>query len=129
MKKEKHILVYGYSTEDTQKIKSFIENKLNINLIIISASSKESVKIGDIIEGGEVNTFIEKEDKVLMFLDFLDEEIRLILFNFSDTNAKKPLFCVLTEHNISWTIIKLIEDLIEERKYFEEMKRTEKRNE
>ena len=62
-----------------------------------------------------------------MFLDFLDEEIRLLLYNFSELTITKPLFCVLTELNISWALDKLIDDLIEERKYFEEQRRMEKR--
>ncbi|NMC76600.1 MAG: DUF3783 domain-containing protein [Candidatus Methanofastidiosa archaeon] len=128
MKKEKHIVTYGYSKEDTQKIKLFLENKLSINLIIISASGKENVMIADIIESGEAENFQDKENKVLMFLDFLDEEIRFLLYNFSDVNIAKPLFCVLTEHNINWTFAKLIEDLIEERKYFEEQKKKERRD-
>ncbi len=127
MKKEKHILVYGYNKEDSQKIKTFIENKLNVNTVLISASEKEKSNIGDIIEANQAHTFQDSENKVLMFLDFLDEEIRLLLYNFSELTITKPLFCVLTEHNISWALDKLIDDLIEERKYFEEQRRMEKR--
>jgi len=126
MKKQKHIVVYGYSEEDVNKIKSFLDNKFNINLEIISASGKENTKIADILEIKESSFFEDKNDKVLMFLDFLDEEIRYILYNFSDINIAKPLFCVLTEHNIEWNFDKLIMDLIEERKYFEEKRKSER---
>ena len=126
MKKQKHIVVYGYSEEDVNKIKSFLDNKFNINLEIISASGKENTKIADILECNESSFFEDKQDKVLMFLDFLDEEIRYILYNFSDINITKPLFCVLTEHNIEWNFDKLIMDLIEERKYFEEKRKSER---
>jgi len=126
MKKQKHVVVYGYSEEDMNKLKEFLDNKLEINLEIISASGKENIKIADILEINEGSFFEDKEDKVLMFLDFLDEEIRYILHNFSEINIPKPLFCVLTEHNIEWTFDKLIFDLIEERKHFEENKKSER---
>ena len=119
MKKQKHVVVYGYYEEDVNKLKGFLDNKLEIILEIISASGKENIKIADVLESNEGSFFEDKEDKVLMFLDFLDEEIRYILHNFSDINIPKPLFCVLTEHNIEWTFDKLILDLIEERKHFE----------
>ncbi|HOI77837.1 MAG TPA: DUF3783 domain-containing protein [Methanofastidiosum sp.] len=123
MKKQKHIVVYGYSEEDVNKLKTFFDNKLDISLEISSASGKENIKIADIIESNENVFFEDKQDKVLMFLDFLDEEIRYLLYNFSDINIAKPLFCVLTEHNINWNFDRLILDLIEERKYFEENKK------
>lgn len=123
MKKQKHIVVYGYSEEDVNKLKTFFDNKLDISLEISSASGKENIKIADIIESKESSFFEDKQDKVLMFLDFLDEEIRYLLYNFSDINIAKPLFCVLTEHNINWNFDRLILDLIEERKYFEENKK------
>ncbi len=123
MKKEKHIVLYGYSKEDVSKIKIFLESKLDIHLSIISASQKENTIIAEIIESNKSNFFEDNSNKVLMFLDFLDEEIRLLLHNFSDINITKPLFCVLTEHNINWTLKQLIDDLIEERKYWEEKKK------
>ncbi|HNR45066.1 MAG TPA: DUF3783 domain-containing protein [Methanofastidiosum sp.] len=126
MKKQKHIVVYGYPEEDVNKIKSFLDSKFNINLEIISASGKANTKIAEILECNESSFFEDKQDKVLMFLDFLDEEIRYILYNFSDINIAKPLFCVLTEHNIEWNFDKLILDLIEERKYFEEKRKSER---
>ena len=126
MKKQKHIVVYGYPEEDVNKLKAFLGNKLEINLEIISASGKENIKIADILESNECSLFEDKQNKVLMFLDFLDEEIRYLLHNFSDVNIPKPLFCVLTEHNIEWNFDKLILDLIEERKHFEEKRKAEK---
>ncbi len=126
MKKQKHVVVYGYYEEDVNKLKGFLDNKLEIILEIISASGKENIKIADVLESNEGSFFEDKEDKVLMFLDFLDEEIRYILHNFSDINIPKPLFCVLTEHNIEWTFDKLILDLIEERKHFEEKRKAER---
>ncbi len=128
MKKQKHVVIYGYNTEEVNKLKIFLENKLDISLNIISASEKEKMTIADILENSENEIFEVKDTKVLMFLDFLDEEIRFLLYNFSDINIPKPLFCVLTEHNINWSFDKLIEDLIEERKHFEENKKSQKKD-
>ncbi|KYC44867.1 MAG: hypothetical protein APG12_01518 [Candidatus Methanofastidiosum methylothiophilum] len=125
MKKQKHIVIYGYNKEDVNKLIIFLENKLDVKLEIISASGKESFKIADILENSESTFFEEKEEKVVMFLDFLDEEIRYLLYNFSEINIPKPLFCVLTEHNIEWNFDKLIMDLKEERKHFEEKRKSE----
>lgn len=126
MKKQKHVVVYGYLEEEVNKLKSYLDTKLEINLKIISASGKENTKIADILETSESSFFEDKEDKVLMFLDLLDEEIRYLLHNFSEINISRPLFCVLTEHNIEWTFDKLIMDLIEERKHFEEKRKSER---
>ncbi|HNV94667.1 MAG: hypothetical protein APG08_00042 [Candidatus Methanofastidiosum methylothiophilum] len=126
MNKQKHIVVYGYSESDVLKLKEFIDTKLDVNLQIISASGKENIKVADIIERNENPFFEEKVEKVLMLLDFTDGEIRYLLHNFSTINIPKPLFCALTEHNFEWTFDKLILDLMEERKYFEEKRKSER---
>ena len=57
MKKQKHLVSYGYCLEEVNKLKTFLENKLDITLNTISASGKESIKIADILENSENELF------------------------------------------------------------------------
>jgi hypothetical protein len=113
------ILIYGYNEEDVEMIKSSLNNILNTDILIFSASSLESEKVGNILDKCQNDKFEDKSVKILMFLGFNDSQINAVLKKFPQSNAlKRPIFCGLTENNIEWTFQELIDDLVKEDLYW-----------
>jgi hypothetical protein len=114
------ILLYGYEKTDAYIIKSAIETILNCELILISSSRKESQIVENILSDELYDTYEEKEVKMLMFLGFNDNQINLTLEKFPDPDkVSRPVFCGLTENNITWPLEKLLGHLIDERNYWD----------
>jgi hypothetical protein len=113
------IMLYGYEKTDAYIIKQAIEKILNCEIILLSGSMKESQTVEVILSDDLYDTFEDKELKALMFLGFNDNQINLALEKFPGADViTRPIFCGLTENNISWTLEKLLEHLVEERNYW-----------
>jgi hypothetical protein len=120
------ILLYGYTPEDSQAILNLLEQIVNDKIILISGSGKEEMKVIDILEQGPRNEYIEKENKIMVFLGFSEEQVGAVLNKFpKNDKLKRPIFCGLTEQNIGWTLNYLIEHLLEEDKYWNDKNRSE----
>ena len=113
------VLLYGYNLEDSKAIEQSLRTITNQDIIIVSGSKKEDLKIMDILDKGPEECYEDKENKILLFLGFSDSEVGAVLKEFpkSDTLVR-PIFCGLTEENINWTLEYLVEHLIEEDKYW-----------
>ena len=65
--------------------------------------------------------------RYLMFLGFTDPGIsRVIDIMKKQTQHPRPIYCGLTENNISWSLGYLISHLLEEKRYWEAVQRGEK---
>ncbi len=118
------IMLYGYNQEHAAIIKNALESILNDKIIMISGSYKETKRIEDIIADGTFDSFEDKDDKILMFLGFNDEHINATLGGFPrSADITRPIFCGLTENNITWTLTDLLEHLLEEHRYWKEKNR------
>lgn len=118
------IFLYGYSEDDSKNIKSSLENKLKSEIMLISGSRKEHMRLMDILEKGpDENEFYDSENKILVFLGFDEGQINLVLQKFSTIESvTRPIFCGLTEQNVNWELKNLIEHLLEEEKYWSNKK-------
>lgn len=109
------IMAYGYNEEDARCIGEWLGHTLEQEIFVISASKKEDMTIGDILEKGPEDIFEERETKILVFLAFSKEQIDRTLREFpSKEGLTRPIFCGLTQHNIGWHLSDLIEHLLEE---------------
>jgi len=117
------ILVYGYDKHDADVIYESITQTLQKPIFVTSAIDNESETINSLIDQQHQNKFEEKDTKIIMFISINNEEIQQILKIFP-IKVKRPIFCGLTKHNISWPFINLKEHLLEERAYWEQQKST-----
>jgi hypothetical protein len=108
------VLLCGYSVEDAQTIKAFLDKTLDAYVILFSASRKEDAKIIDILQRGPQDRFEEEETKILMFLGFSEVQTHMVLEGFPGDGLKRPIFCSLTKQNQHWPLGKLIDHLAEE---------------
>jgi len=117
------ILVYGFKPEEAEQIVIAFEDRFGAEVVLVSATGKEKSTVQEILDSGPGGEFDEKEDRMLMFLGFNDQQIKQALKAYpSDVGIPRPIFCGLTEENIKWTIEHLIEHLKEEQEQARENK-------
>jgi hypothetical protein len=120
------IMLYGYGEEDATFIHGSLEEVLGEEVDLISASRQEEKVVADILERADGVNFEDQEIKVLMVLGFSEDQLDATLKGFHRREGLvRPIFCVLTQHNIRWPLLHLIEDLLEERRAFQEARRRE----
>jgi hypothetical protein len=110
------VLICGYSKEDAQTIKAFLDRTLDTYVILVSASQKAEMKIIDILQKGPEDCFADEETKILMFLGFTEVQTHMVLQDFpgGESGVRRPIFCSLTAQNRQWPLRELIEHLVEE---------------
>jgi len=118
-------LLYGYNSDSANIIKSSIKQLIDQDIIMISGSGKEELKVVEILEKGPENTYEDKDNKILVFLGFDSEQVTTVLGGFSKEQSKsssipRPIFCGLTEQNINWKLGNLVEHLVEEDRCWKE---------
>ena len=118
------MMLYGYGEDDALLIHRTLEEALEEEVDLISAARQEERVVAEILERADGVNFEEQEVKVLMVLGFTEEQLETALKAFPKVEELvRPLFCVMTQHNIRWPLIHLIEDLQEERRAFQEMRK------
>jgi len=118
------VMLYGYGEEDALLIHSTLEGLLEQEVDLISAARQEERVVAEILERGDSVNFEERPVKVLMMLGFDEGQLEACLKGFPKREGmERPIFCTLTQHNARWPLLHLIEDLLEERRQFQEMRR------
>ncbi|WP_455392956.1 DUF3783 domain-containing protein [[Eubacterium] cellulosolvens] len=121
------ILIYGYNSEDAKAIEQSLSSITNQDIVMISGSKKEDLKIMDILDIGPEDEYEERKNKILLFLGFSEAQVGAVLKEFPKSEKlHRPIFCGLTEENINWTLEYLMEHLVEEDKYWKDKKEAEK---
>jgi hypothetical protein len=116
------IMLYGYSKDDAMTIKDALSGLTGRELTIVCAARQESEKVKKILEMGLENVYEAKTEKVLMFLNFDDEQISACMKGFPKRKGlKRPIFCGVTKENLDWRFDRLLEHLLEEKKRWDEM--------
>jgi len=111
-------LIYGFDETEKEKI-NIIAKENHLPFIKVVKKSMGKMRICEMITGNffEVYNCKLPSVKVVLFNNFSDDEldmsIKLIRKNFKDM----PILAVVTETSINWTFEKLINHLIEERKW------------
>jgi len=108
------ILTYGYGKEEAFSIRAALDRALEDSVFLISGSEKEDWIVLDILDKGPEDIFEEKEDKVVIFLAFTQDQIDAALRGFPEQGIRRPIFCGLTMQNMQWKLTDLIDHLKEE---------------
>lgn len=109
--------ILSYSLNDEEK--SNISEILNYNCKVVEQSMGK-MKIKDILNGLKlevINSHIPKE-KVILFNNFEDEELKKTINLIKSVIQPAPIFAIVTETSIDWTFEHLLEHLIEEREWY-----------
>ena len=118
------IMLYGYGLEDATFIHESVEEVLGEEVDLVSAANQEERVVAEILQRADSVNFEERDIRVLMVLGFTEEQLEATLKGFPKREGlARPIFCVLTQHNARWPLMHLIEDLLDERRAFMEMRR------
>ncbi|URA10210.1 DUF3783 domain-containing protein [Thermospira aquatica] len=107
------MILYGYEEPEARELQKKLENLLNTQIDILSASSMENATVTEIITKRPGEVFLAHPFKVLVFVDFEDEAIEKTVYNFPK-EVSRPIFCGLTPENVKWPFGYLLEHLLEE---------------
>lgn len=113
------ILVYGYDQEQAMILHAHLEQLLETELYLFTATGKESMIIRDILNSGPDFYFGDRDIKVLIFLGFQQEQVGVVLGDFP-VGIPRPIFCGLTMYNIEWPVSQLLDHLLEEQLHWTE---------
>jgi len=118
---DKHIVLYGYGDEKAKLLIEGLKQVMGFDIDIINAEGHEEESVEDIIKKEYTGAFEKRDMKILMFVDFTDEEIDKAMDQFPKVKGlKRPIFCTPTEKNKEWPFEDLMDDLMEEELYFQE---------
>lgn len=118
---DKHVILYGYDDAKAHLIIGGLKQAMGFDIFAINAEGHEEETVVEIIEKKYTGNYQKRDIKVLMFVDFTDEEIEKAMDGFPKAKGlKRPIFCTPTEDNKDWTWEDLLDDLMEEELYFQE---------
>jgi hypothetical protein len=110
---DRGLLLYGIAETEAIRIRDSLSASLPDTIELLSATGHEKSIIRDFLENTPEQIFAIRNIRFLMFLGFEDTDIQSALAAFPKDVAR-PIFCTLTENNLSWTFEYLAEHLAEE---------------
>ena len=108
------VMLYGYDEANASDIHAYLEKAAGQEVVLVSGSGKEGQRVQPVIELPTADFFEDKPTKILMFLGFPNDVIGPAM-KFFPESVERPIFCALTQQNLTWTLEYLIEHLLEER--------------
>ncbi len=119
MEREKSILAYGFTKDEINLIEVLVIRYKIKKLICISNNMGDSI-VRDILSevfvvSDEVNL---PDEKLLMFDQFLDRELSIIVDAVKSTIKGYPIMATITPISINWSLKYLMKHLIQEREEF-----------
>jgi hypothetical protein len=112
------LLFHGYDEESATTIGQTFSDELKRLIHIFGATGKGETTVQGILDSS-MKGFGDDEPKVMMLLGFEQDQIGVALKHFPDA-IPRPIFCGLTEENLTWKISHLTEHLLEEQTYWKE---------
>ncbi|ADL53536.1 DUF3783 domain-containing protein [Clostridium cellulovorans] len=119
---KKQILLYGFNSKEVDQIRiSLIQNRLPLCTVI--DANMGNLKVGDILFGAKSNDEqnLPNNERVVLLNALDSNEMNKAIFQIrSKIKGRLPLFAMITEHNVKWEFKNLLDELLKERKYFQE---------
>jgi hypothetical protein len=114
------IYTFGFTVEESKRIAAGLE-ELNVPPPIAIARNQWQVTIGDIIDNNRHGS--EKTDcseRLILFFNISDRGINALIQYFKGLAVPQPIFAVVTDNSIKWTLSQLMDHLLAERNALDE---------
>lgn len=114
LQNNKITLIYGLDDKEKEQIFDILKG----NCKVIDESMGK-MKIRDIINGLKLEVFNSKlpKEKLILFNNFEDEELKKSIEAIKPIIEPKPIFAIVTNTSIGWTFKYLLEHLLEEKEW------------
>ncbi|MFU0825654.1 DUF3783 domain-containing protein [Clostridium sp.] len=125
---EKTLLIYGFNQQEEEVLKKLLEeNNLPQYKVIKDDMGETTVK--DILLGMAYEKKICNlpKEKVVLFNRCEDSDVMNGMKVIKDNFQGKPIFAVVTPTSIEWKFKDLLEHLMQEREWYQNKKKQEKR--
>ena len=110
------ILLYGYAKKDALCIRDYVLAMLPEADVFASAESGDAT-VSRLLSEPTFTGFRTQDLPLLMFVNVSRPQINALMSRFPAA-IKRPMFCMLTAHNRSWTLNTLLSHLREEHNRF-----------
>lgn len=114
LQNNKITLIYGLDDKEKEQVFDILKG----NCKVIDESMGK-MKIRDIINGLKLEVFNSKlpKEKLILFNNFEDEELKKSIEAIKPIIEPKPIFAIVTNTSIGWTFKYLLEHLLEEKEW------------
>jgi hypothetical protein len=113
------ILIFGFSAEEQRLIDEHLV-ALGIPAPTRLEKRHGKVVIGDILRQGKIGEEeLDCDERLVLFFNLSDGGVRSLIQVFKSIEIPKPIFAVVTETSITWTLEQLMSHLIEEKRTHE----------
>ena len=119
MSDKARILTFGFSDSEHKRIDARL-TEIGVPVPTRLCNEHGSVVIGDILQDGRtaMDTFASDE-RLVLFYKVSDAGVGSLMQVFKSLEIPNPIFAVVTETSITWTLAQLMEHLIEEKRFHE----------
>lgn len=116
LKNNKGMLIFGFSSEEEEKLKKVVSDNKFLEYKVVS-NDMAKMKISDILQNLKIEIYKCElpSEKVILFNNFSDKEINDAISNIKRIFKPLPILAVITETSVNWTFEYLLEHLLEER--------------
>lgn len=110
------LILYGFNTKEIMQIKN-IARVIGIKEIIEANKNKGNATLRNLLEDEEVLGELEDmpKEKAILFNSLPPQKVNAVIDTLKKYRMAKPLYAVVTEHSIDWTLKKVLDNLKEER--------------
>jgi hypothetical protein len=113
------VLTFGYTDTEQERIDQRL-SEIGVPPPARLERRHGSVVIGDILRQGAIgDEEFDCRERLVLFHNLSDAGVRSLMQVFKSLEIPKPIFAVVTETSITWTLRQLMEHLIEEKRAHE----------
>ena len=119
MSNKARVLTFGYTDAEQERM---VEGLARIGVPAPTRLEKRhgSVVLGDILRHGAIGAEeFDCTERLVLFYNLSDPGVRSLMQVIKSLQIPPPIFAVVTETSITWTLAKLMEHLIEEKRAHE----------
>ncbi len=119
MSDQARILTFGFTADEQARIDESLA-ALGVPPTTQIKAEQGQVMLKDIIERGTVGRQrFQCQERLVLFHNISDAGLRSLIQMFKAIEVPRPIFAVVTETSINWTLEQLMEHLVEEKRAHE----------
>ena len=119
MSYQARVLTFGYTDAEQERIDQRL-SEIGVPPPTRLEKRHGSVVIGDILQGGTLGTEeLDCRERLVLFYNLSEAGVRSLMQVFKSLEIPKPIFAIVTETSITWTLERLMEHLTEEKRAHE----------
>jgi len=112
------VLLMGFEQHEVPRVASLMRSiGARKHRIVLCTATMGTMTVGEALGGADDGPPLPagKGLRVALLSGLTDGQIGQVLDGYTDTGLARPIFAVATDHNLGFTVVQLLEDLMAER--------------